>query len=99
MSHALAVGVAAGAERLEVVVLGGLPRKCSASFPSNPIGWAAVRGFLAGHGRPVRLVVAGAAALGFALAVGNSAERRVLIVAPVPAKSALQLAVQARNHR
>jgi len=99
MSRELAVGVAAGAERLELVVLGGSPRLCRASFPSNPIGWAAVRGFLAGYRRPVRLAVAGAAALGFALAVGNTPERRVLIMSPGPAKSALQLAVQAKNHR
>lgn len=98
MNEGLSVGVAAGAQRLELVLLGARPRLCRASFPSNAMGWAAVRGFLAGYRQPVRIAVAGAAALGFALAVGNAQERRVLIVAPALAKSALKLAVHARNN-
>lgn len=97
MNAGLSVGVAAGREQVELVVLGATPPVCSARFPSNAIGWAAVRGFLAGQRLPVRMAVAGVAALGFALAVGNANDRRVLIVAPAVAKSALKLAVHARN--
>lgn len=98
MSAGLCVGVAAGRERLELVLLGARPRLCRVSFPSNAIGWAALRGFLAGHRQPVRIAVAGVAALGFALAVGNASERRVLIIAPALAKTAHQLAVHAKNN-
>lgn len=98
MSHALFVGVSAGHERLELVLLGARPRLCCVGFPSNPIGWAAVRGFLAGHRQPVRMAVAGVAALGFTLAMGHTPDHRVRIVAPALAKSALQLALHAKNH-
>lgn len=98
MNEGLSVGVDAGAERLELVLLGATPCLCRVSFPSNAMGWAAVRGFLASRGQPVRIAVAGVAALGFALAVGNVPERRVLIVAPTVAKSALKLALHAKNN-
>lgn len=98
MNAGLCVGVEAGSERLELVLLGAKPRMCHVGFPSNSIGWAAVRGFLAGHHQPVRIAVAGVAALGFALAVGNAQDRRVLIVAPTVVKSALELALHAKNN-
>lgn len=98
MNAGLSVGVAAGSEQLEMVVLGAKPAMCRVRFPSNSIGWAAVRGFLASQRLPVRMAVAGVAALGFALAVGNANDRRVLIVSPTVAKTALKLAVHAKNN-
>lgn len=98
MNAGLSVGVAAGREQLEMVVLGATPPMCRVRFPSNAIGWAAVRGFLASQRLPVRMAVAGVAALGFALAVGNANDRRVVIVSPTVAKTALKLAEHAKNN-
>ena len=98
MNAGLSVGVAAGSEQLEMVVLGAKPAMCRVRFPSNSIGWAAVRGFLASQRLPVRMAVAGVAALGFALAVGNANDRRVMIVSPTEAKTALKLAEHAKNN-
>ena len=88
----LCIGILAGTNTCEIATLdaAGAPERFG--FPTSPMGQAALRVFLAGQNRPLRLAVSGDAAMGFAFAVGPTAQCNVYIVAPSVANHPVALA-------
>lgn len=77
----LCIGIIASRNLCEVATLDAEGTPELFGFPTSLIGREALRVFLAGQNRPLRLAVAGDAAMGFAFAVGPSAQCNVYIVA------------------
>lgn len=92
MSSNLCVGICSTDEHLEVAALESGQATATMTFSASPMGLAALRGFLGNYPDPVRLAVSGAAALSVALALGDTPQREVFIVAPIVAQQALALA-------
>ena len=66
-------------------------------FPATGMGVEAIRGFIASYGNPVRLAVAGVAALSLGLALGNIPGRQTFIVSSNVANQAVALAHYAEH--
>lgn len=80
MNSTLCVGIMLGQECAELTLLDTsdvVPR--SISFPPGAIGLAALRSFLNGVQKPVRIVVAGATAMRFALSLEKSTGQEVMV--------------------
>ena len=92
MKHHLCIGVAASTDVLALAVLETGHSAVVSSFPAGGIGIAAINGFLTAHDEPVRLAVAGAAALNLALALGNAVGRETFIVSSTIADQPVALA-------
>ncbi|MBL8453922.1 MAG: hypothetical protein JNK97_14350 [Zoogloea sp.] len=77
----LCIGIVACENTCEVATLdaSGAPERVG--FPVSQLGRAALRVFLAGQSRPLRLAVSGDAAMGLAFAVGPAAGCDIYIVA------------------
>lgn len=88
----LCVGIVASENACEVAELdaSGVPE--AVGFPTSPLGRAALRVYLAGQDRPLRLAVSGDAAMGMAFAVGPTANCNTYIVAPGVADHPVALA-------
>ena len=91
VNSTLCVGIMLGQECAELTLLDTsdvAPR--SVSFPPGTIGLAAVRSFLDGMQKPVRIVVAGATAVRFALSLGKPPGQEVMVaIGPCHAPMAL----------
>jgi hypothetical protein len=88
----MCIGIAASTDRLAVAALETDHAAVVSSFPSGDIGIAVIKGFLTAHDAPVRLAVAGAAALNLALVLGNVAGRETFIVSSTVADQPVALA-------
>lgn len=67
------------------------------TFPATVTGIEALRQFLASHGNPIRMAVAGVAALSTALALGNVPFRETYIVSSAVTARAVELAGYAEH--
>ncbi|MFA4968360.1 MAG: hypothetical protein WC540_01925 [Sulfuritalea sp.] len=92
MGPDLCIGISSKNEVLELAALERGRSAVTATFPATGIGLEAIKVFLAGSASPVRLAVAGVAALSVALALGNSLQREVFIVSAATADQPLALA-------
>ncbi len=77
----LCVGVVACKSTCEVATLDASGAPEHVRFPVSQLGRAALRVFLAGQSRPLRLAVSGDAAMGLAFAVGPAERCDIYIVA------------------
>lgn len=97
MNTDLCVGVLATADRLEIATLQRGKAAIFSSFPATEMGIEAIKGYLTGYGRSVRLAVGGVAHLNLALRLGNVAGRETFVVSPACARQALDLALYAEQ--
>lgn len=81
MNSNLCVGICSVGDQLEVAAVESGRATTTLRFSASPIGLAAIRAFLTSYATPVRLAVSGAAALSVALALGDTPQREVFIVA------------------
>jgi hypothetical protein len=91
MNPDLYVGIISRCDTLEVAARQTGRTTITMTFPATGMGIEALRQFMACHGNPARLAVAGAAALGVALALGNVPFRETFIVSSGVAKQAVEL--------
>jgi len=80
MNSPLYVGISSKDHTLEVAALEPGLAAVPIRFPASAMGVEAIKLFLSDYALPVRLAVAGAAALSLALALGNAPRREVFIV-------------------
>ena len=80
MNSGLCVGIAAKKGEYEVAAVVHGKTSAVVKFPANSKGIEAISGWLAKHGKNLRLAVAGAAALPLGLALGKVAGRETFIV-------------------
>jgi hypothetical protein len=92
MDIPLCIGIVARNDMLEIAALEHGRLTATAAFPDTRMGREALGGFLAGRGQAIRLAVAGVAAMGIALALGNAPGREAYIVSPAVADQAATLA-------
>jgi hypothetical protein len=97
MNSDLCIGIAATSEFLEVAALAPGKAAIVRKFTATGMGVEGIRIFLSSYGNPVRLAVAGAAALSLALALGNVRGRETFIVSSTIADQALALARYAEH--
>jgi hypothetical protein len=97
MNKSLYVGVASKHDTLEVVAREHGKDTVSMTFPATASGVEALRSYMTGRERRVRLAVAGAAALGIALSLGNAPLRETFIVSSSFASHATELARYAEH--
>lgn len=76
----LYIGIVSKNDTLEVAARESGKTATTMTFPATGSGVEALRLFLSNCGNPVRLAVAGAAALSIALALGNAPLRETFIV-------------------
>jgi hypothetical protein len=86
------IGIIAKHDSLEVASREAGKDAITMTFPATGMGIEALGLFLASHGNPVRLAVAGVAALSTALALGNVPFRETFIVSSCVATQAADLA-------
>ncbi len=77
----LCIGIVACKNTCEVATLDASGTPEHVGFPVSQLGRAALRVFLAGQSRPLRLAVSGDAAMGLAFAVGPAERCNIYIVA------------------
>jgi hypothetical protein len=92
MTRDLCIGIASRNNAYEIAALENGKTTRVLKFPATRMGVEAIKGFLAAHAKPVRLAVAGAAAVSLALALGNVPGRETFIVAISIASQAPALA-------
>ena len=92
MNSDLCIGIASKKEAYEVAAMEPGKATVVMKFPATKMGREAIKGFLTGYGRSVRLAVAGGAALNLALALGNSSCGEIFIVSTAVADQAVALA-------
>jgi len=92
MTSDLCIGIASRKDSYEMVAIENGKTTRVLRFPATRLGVEAIRGFLTAHARPVRLAVAGAAAVGLALTLGDVPGRESFIVASNIANEAPALA-------
>jgi hypothetical protein len=92
MNNELCIGIASRNDMYEIAALEHGKNAVVIRFPATGIGLEAIKVFLAGYGNPVRLAVAGVAAVSLALALGNVPGRETFIVSSAIANQALALA-------
>ncbi len=80
MNSGLCVGIAAKNGEYEVAAVEHGKTSAIMRFPADGKGIEAISGWLAKHGKGLRLAVAGAAALPLGLALGKGAGRETFIV-------------------
>jgi hypothetical protein len=97
MNSALYVGISSQSDTLEIAALESGQAAVAIQFPANDMGVEAIKLFLADYAVPVRLAVAGVAALSLALALGNAPRREVVIVSPSVAGQSVALAHYAKR--
>lgn len=92
VSEILYVGIVAGNDTLKVAARHAGNVLAAADFPANVAGREALRLYLSSCGIPVRLAVAGAAALGIALFLGNAPRFETFIISKGHLNHAAELA-------
>lgn len=92
MNPDLCIGIAASRDSLEIAALEPGKAAVVIKFPATGMGVEGIRLFLAGYSNPVRMAVAGVAALSLALTLGNVCGRETFIVSSTIADQALALA-------
>lgn len=97
MNSDLCIGIASTKDSLEIATLETGKRAVVRSFPATGMGVEAIRVFLSGYGQPVRLAVAGVAALSLALSLGNACGAETFIVSSSIADQAEALARYAEH--
>jgi len=97
MNQNLYIGILSKNDSLEVATREHGKNATTMIFPATGLGVEVLRQFLASHGNPVRLAVAGAAALSVALALGNVPFRETFIVSSAVATQAVDLARYAEH--
>lgn len=97
MNPDLCIGIASTKDSLELAALEPGKAAVVMKFPATGMGIEGIRVFLSGYGNPVRMAVAGAAALGLALNLGNVCGRETFIVSPSIADQAIALARYAEH--
>jgi len=97
MNSALYFGVSSNNDTLEIATLEPGRAAVAIEFPANAMGVEAIKLFLADCAVPVRLAVAGAAALSLALALGDAPRREVFIVSSSVTSQPVALAHYARR--
>lgn len=97
MNPDLYIGIISKSDTLEVATRESGKTSITMTFPATGMGVEALRQFLTNHGNPVRLAVAGAAALGVAFALGNVPIRETFIVSSAVATQAVDLARYAEH--
>lgn len=91
MNPDLYIGIFSKNDTLEVATRESGKTAITMTFPATVMGVEALQHFLTSHGNPVRLAVAGAAALSVALALGNVPFRETFIVSSAVATQAAEL--------
>jgi len=91
-SSDLCLGIASTKGSLAVAAVEAGRPVVELSFPAGRMGVEAIKGFLADYRHPVRLAVAGGAALGVALALGDGPGRETFIVSSATAGEPVALA-------
>ena len=97
MNSDLCIGIASRNETYEIATLEHGKTSVVIKFPATGMGVEAIKGLLASYGHPVRLAVAGVAAVSLALALGNVPGRETFIVSATIANQALALAHYAEH--
>ncbi len=97
MNPDLCIGIASTKDSLEVAALEAGQTPMVMKFPATAMGIEGVRIFLSGHGKPVRLAVAGVAALSLALSLGHACGSETFIVSAAIADQAVSLARYAEH--
>ena len=97
MNPDLCIGIAATNESLEIAALEPGKAAVVMKFPATGMGIEGIRVFLSGYSNPVRMAVAGVAALSVALALGNVCGRETFIVSASIADQAVTLARYAEH--
>ena len=97
MNSDLCIGIASRNGVYEVTALEHGRASAVMKFPATGVGIEAIRTFLSGYSDHVRLAVAGVAALGLALALGNVPGRETFIVSSSIADQAPALAHYAEH--
>jgi|CXWL01.1.fsa_nt_gi hypothetical protein len=97
MNSYLYIGIVSKKNMLEIATRESGKTASTMTFPATGMGIEALRHFLDSCGNPVRLAVAGAAALSIALALGNVPLRETFIVSSTVASQAADLARYAEN--
>ena len=92
MNAELCIGIASTKESLEVAALEPGKAVVVMKFPATGMGIEGIRIFLSSYGNPVRMAVAGVAALNLGLKLGNASGRETFIVSSTIADHALALA-------
>lgn len=85
------IGIVSKHDLLEVAMQEPGKAAMTMTFPATVVGVEALRQFLASHGNPIRMAVAGVAALSIALALGNVPFRETYIVSSAVATQAVAL--------
>jgi hypothetical protein len=91
MNPNLFIGIASKHDVLEVATQEPGKAAITMTFPATVMGVEALRQFLASRGHPIRMAVAGVAALSIALALGNVPFRETYIVSSAVASRAVEL--------
>ena len=97
MSSDLCIGIASTNESLEIAALEPGKAAVVMKFPATGMGVEGIKIFLSCHGNPVRMAVAGVAAVSLALALGNVCGRETFIVSSAVADQAVALARYAEH--
>ena len=86
------IGIASTHDSLEIAALESGKAAVVMKFPATGTGVEGIRLFLSGYTHPMRMAVAGVAALSLALTLGNVCGRETFIVASVVTDQAVGLA-------
>ena len=97
MSSDLCIGIASTNDALELAALEPGKAVVVIKFPATGMGVEGIRIFLSGYANPVRMAVAGVAALSLALSLGNVCGRETFIVSAAIADQAVALARYAEH--
>lgn len=97
MNSDLCIGIASTNEVLEIAALEPGKAAVVMKFPATGMGVEGIKAFLSSYSDPVRLAVAGVAALSLALALGNVCGRETFIVSSSIADQAVALARYAEH--
>jgi hypothetical protein len=92
MNSNLCIGIVPRNGSLALAALEADHPAVEVDFPATPMGVAAIKIALADHERPVRLAVAGTAAVDLALALGNEPGRETVVVSSAVADQPVALA-------
>lgn len=97
MNSDLCIGIASTKDSLELAALEPGKAAVVMKFPATGMGVEGIRVFLSSYGSPVRMAVAGVAALSLALNLGNACGRETFIVSSAIADQAVALARYAEH--
>lgn len=97
MNRGLSLGIRSGSNSLEIAALEGSQPAVTLRFPATQMGIEAIKAFLSGYDAPVRLAVAGVAAVSMALALSSGWNGQVFVVAHSVADHPIALAHYAKR--